>query len=187
MVPILSLWLPIVLAAVLVFVVSSLIHMFLGYHRTDFRSVPDEDRVMAALRPFGVPPGDYMLPRPTDPKEMQSPAFQEKLTQGPVVMMTVYPNGPFRMGPALVQWFIYCLVIGIFAAYVAGRALGPGVEYLEAFRFTGTTAFLGYAVALWQDSIWFKRGWSTTIKFTVDGLIYALLTAGVFGWLWPGA
>jgi hypothetical protein len=53
------------------------------------------------------------------------------------------------------------------------------------FRFAGTTAFIGYSVALWQMSIWYRRAWSTTIKATVDGLIYALLTAGVFGWLWP--
>ena len=57
--------------------------------------------------------------------------------------------------------------------------------YLRVFRFAGATAFIGYAVALWQMSIWYRRAWSTTIKATVDGLIYALLTAGTFGWLWP--
>jgi hypothetical protein len=53
------------------------------------------------------------------------------------------------------------------------------------FRFAGTTAFLGYAFALAHDSIWFKRRWSTTVKFLFDGLLYGLLTAGTFGWLWP--
>lgn len=186
MVSLLSLWLPVLVAAVLVFVVSSVIHMVLPYHRTDFKSVPREDDVMAALRPFAVPPGDYMMPRPATPKDMQSPAFQEKLKQGPVAMMTVYPNGPFAMGGSLAQWFVYCVVIGIFAGYVASRALAPGAEYLDVFQLTGTTAFAGYALAMPQASIWMRRAWSTTLKSMFDGLVYALVTAGTFGWLWPG-
>jgi hypothetical protein len=172
-------------AAVLVFVVSSVIHTVLTYHRTDFKPLPDEERVMAALRPFNIPPGDYHMPRPASPQAMRSPEFQEKLRQGPVALMTVYPNGPFAMGPSLAMWFAYCLVVGVFAAYVAGRALAPGAEYLQVFRFAGTTAFLGYSAALWQNSIWMKRSWSATLKSTFDGLVYGLLTAGTFGWLWP--
>ena len=53
------------------------------------------------------------------------------------------------------------------------------------FRFVGVTAFLAYAAALWPMSIWYRRSWLTTFKGTVDGLVYALLTAGTFGWLWP--
>ncbi len=66
-----------------------------------------------------------------------------------------------------------------------GRALGPGANYLHVFRFAGATAFLGYAGALSQMSIWYRRAWSLTIKSSFDGLIYGLLTAGTFGWLWP--
>ena len=73
----------------------------------------------------------------------------------------------------------------MFAAYVASRVLPPGTDYLMVFRVIGTTAFLGFAVGLWQMSIWYRRAWSTTIKATIDGLIYGLLAAGVFGWLWP--
>jgi hypothetical protein len=97
----------------------------------------------------------------------------------------VYPPGPMSMRNQLINWFIYAIVVGVFAAYVAGRALGPGARYLSVFRFAGVTAFAGYALALWQMSIWYRRSWLTTIKSTVDGVIYALLTAGVFGWLWP--
>jgi hypothetical protein len=77
------------------------------------------------------------------------------------------------------------LVVNVFAAYVTGRALGPGAEYLEVFRFVGATTFAGYALALWQNSIWYSKAWGTTLRSTVDGLVYALLSAGVFGWLWP--
>ncbi len=185
MVSIASLWLPILLSAVLVFIASSIIHMVLPYHHNDFKKVPDEDRVMDALRPFNIPPGEYVLPCAGGPAGMKTPEFQEKVVKGPVAFMTVLPPGMPGMTGSLVQWFVYCIIVGGLAAYVAGRALAPGAAYLEAFRFSGTAAFLAYGVALWQNSIWYKRAWSTTLKSTFDSLIYALLTAGSFGWLWP--
>lgn len=185
MVSLLSLWLPILLAAVFVFVVSSVVHMVFKYHQTDVLAVPQEDQVAAALRPFGIPPGDYMVPKPADAKEMSSPAFVEKLKQGPVVFMTVYRNEPFNMGKSLTQWFVYCVVVGIFAAYLASRTLEPGAEYLQVFRITGTVAFAGYGLGIPQDAIWWGRSWSATLKSMFDALLYALVTAGAFGWLWP--
>jgi hypothetical protein len=137
------------------------------------------------LRPFQLVPGDYMVPRAAGADEMRSPEFMDKMRKGPVAIVTVIPSGPWRMGAQLAQWFLYTLVVSVFAAYVAGRALPPGADYVQVFRFTGTTAFLAHSVALWQMSIWYKRAWSLTLKATLDGLIYALLMAGVFGALWP--
>ena len=185
MVPILSLWLPILVAAVLVFVASSVIHMVINYHAGDFLKVPDEDGVMDALRPFDLPPGEYVFPKADSMKQMGEPDFVAKMDRGPMAFMTVLPNGTPKMGGQLVQWFVYSLIVGVFAAYIATRALGPNPEYLEVFRFTGATAFMCYTVAGWQASIWYKRAWSTTLKNTFDGVVYALLTAGAFGWLWP--
>lgn len=180
-----ALWLPILLSSVIVFVVSSIIHMATPLHKNDYRSLPDEDKVAAALRPFAIPPGDYMLPRCSSMEEMRSPQFLEKMKQGPVMMATIMPNGAPTMGKSLVLWFVYSAVIGVFAAYIAGRALPRGADYLRVFQFVSVTALLGYSAALWQMSIWYRRAWSTTIIATFDGFIYALLTAGVFGWLWP--
>ncbi|MBI4444539.1 MAG: hypothetical protein HY645_01415 [Acidobacteria bacterium] len=185
MVSITSLWAPILLSAVIVFVVSSLIHMVLPYHRSDYSKVPAEDELMAAMRKLNIPPGDYLIPCVTNPGEMKNPEYVEKRDKGPVALMTVMEPGPPTMGKSLLQWFLYCVAVGILAAYVAGRALAPGSDYLAVFRFAGSTAFIGYAVALWQNSIWYKRAWSITLKSTFDGLIYGLLTAGTFGWLWP--
>jgi hypothetical protein len=185
MVPILSLWLPILLSAVFVFVVSSIIHMALPYHRSDYGKLPSEDEIMDSLRKFNIPPGDYMVPCSGGPEAMNSPEFKAKLNKGPVAIMTVMKNGPSNMGANLTQWFLYSIVIAIIAAYISGRALGPGATYLAVFRFAGATAFTGYALALWQDSIWYKRKWSTTLKNTFDGLLYGLVMAGTFGWLWP--
>jgi hypothetical protein len=180
-----ALWLPILLSTVIVFVASSVIHMALPWHKSDYPSLPNEDQVRQALRPLALPPGDYFVPRAADMQEMKSPAFAEKMAQGPVMVLTVMPNGPFSMGRNLGMWFVYCGVVGIFAAYAAGRTLPPGADYLRVFQLIGATAFVGYSLALWQMSIWYRRAWSTTLKATVDGLIYAALTAGSFGWLWP--
>ena len=179
-----ALWLPILLSAVLVFVASSLIHMASPWHRSDYPKMPNEDQVMDTMRPLAIPPGDYFFPRPGSREDMSSQAFAEKVKKGPVVLMTVMPGG-MAMGRNLVMWFLYAVVMSAFAAYIAGRALPPGAVYLRVFRFAGATAFIGYSAALWQMSIWYRRAWLTTIKSTVDGLIYASLTAGVFGWLWP--
>ena len=185
MVSLASLWIPILLSAVIVFVVSSIIHRVLPYHRTDFGKLPEEDKVMDALRKFAMAPGDYLIPCAGSPKEMGTPEFIGKMKKGPVVCLTVMKSGPPSLGTSLALWFVYSVVVGVFAAYVAGRALGAGAPYLAVFRFAGCTAFVGYTLALWQNVIWVKRSWKATLKSTFDGLVYALLTAGTFGWLWP--
>jgi hypothetical protein len=185
MVSLISLWMPIILSAVIVFVASSIIHMVLPYHRKDLRRLPKEDEVMEALRPFNIPPGDYGMPLAGSMEGMKSPKFIEKMKAGPVAFITVIPNGPPSIGSSLVLWFIYSIVVSIFAAYIAGRALPAGANYLAVFRFAGCTAFVGYSLALLQNSIWYKRNWGVTIKSMFDGLVYSLLTAGTLGWLWP--
>lgn len=185
MVPIFSLWLPILLSAVAVFIISSIIHMVIKYHNNDFKSLPSEDAVMDDLRKHNIPPGEYYFPRVTDMKEMSTPEFIEKMKRGPVAFITVLENAAPKMGKQLILWFLYSVLVGIFAAYVAGRALPEGAHYLSVFRFAGVTAFVGYSLALLQNSIWYKRGWGVTFKSMFDGFIYALFTAGIFGWLWP--
>ena len=185
MVPLTSLVIPIVLSAVIVFAASFIIHMVLPIHRNDLRKLPKEDEVMDALRRFNIAPGDYAVPCAGSPEAMKKPEFIEKMTKGPVVLMTIVPSGPPSMGTSLLLWFLYSVVISVFAAYITGRALGSGADYLTVFRFIGTAAFMGYALALLQNSIWYKRNWGTTIKSMCDGLVYGLLTAGTFGWLWP--
>ena len=159
--------------------------MALPWHNGDFQKVPGEDKFRDAVRPLAIPPGDYMIPRCDSMQEMRTPAFAGKMKQGPVLMMTVYPNGQMAIGKSLALWFVYLVVVSFFAAYVACHALPVGAAYLHVFRFAGAAAFLAYTGALWQISIWYRRSWVTTIKSTIDGLIYAGLTAGVFGWLWP--
>lgn len=185
MIPIFSLWAPILVSAVLVFFASWLLHMLLTYHRRDVRQLPDEPGTVEALRRGGLEPGLYVFPYCAKPKEMGSPEMQEKYKKGPIGLLTVLPSGPPNMGKHLGLWFGFCLLVGIFVAYLAGRFLPAGTEYLEVFRFTGTLAFMAYAMGEITDSIWKGQPWGNTLRAIVDGLVYSLLTAGSFGWLWP--
>ena len=179
-----ALWLPILVSAVLVFVASSVIHMAPLWHRNALPAPPDGDRLQEAMRPFGLKPGEYMLPRAASHKDCSAPEFVEKLRRGPVLIMTVVPNGPISMSKPLVQWFVYTIVVSALVAYVAAATLPAEAAYLPVFRVAGATAFIAYAVGLWQQSIWYHRPWGATLRFTLDGLIYGLLTGGAFGWLW---
>jgi hypothetical protein len=180
-----SLWLPILLSAVGVFIASSIIHMLLPYHRTDFKKLANEDQVMEALRRFSIPPGDYMTPCGGGPAAMKDPNFLEKLKKGPIAIMTIMPSGHWNMGPQLAQWFIFSVVVSLFAAYLTSRAVPAGSPYLEVSRFASTVAFVGYVLGQWPQTIWYRRSVVTTLKGTFDGLIYGFITGGFFGWLWP--
>ncbi len=185
MVPIHALWLPILLSSVIVFVASSIIHMVLPVHKSDYRKLPDEASVLDNLRASGVTPGrEYRFPYCTQ-KEMKSPEAIEKFKRGPVGLLVIMPTGVMNMGKFLGEWFLYCMVVSIFAAYVTGRTRAPGAEYLEVFSIAGVTAFIGYSLAQAQNSIWRGVTWGVTLKHMLDGLIFGLLTAGTFGWLWP--
>ena len=184
MVPALTLWLPILLSAVFVFIASTLIHMVLKYHASDYQGLPAEDDIMDDLRKYDLEEGEYYMPYLADFKERESPEFKAKLEKGPVGFMTI-TDSDCSMGKPLMQWFAFSLLVGFFTAYVAGISLAPGAGFLEVFRITGTVTFAGYSLALIQNSIWYKRAWGTTLKYLLDGFIYGVVTAATFGWLWP--
>lgn len=185
MVSLTALWLPILLSAVIVFIASSIIHMAIPIHKNDYRKLPDEEKVLDVLRSTGVTPGRwYIFPFCTH-KEMKSPEVLEKFKRGPVGAITIRPNGAPAMSKFLGQWFVYCLVIGFYTAYLTSRTRPAGTEHLEVFGVAGTIAFAAYSLALFQDAIWKGENWGVTLKHVLDGLIYGLLTAATFAWLWP--
>ena len=180
-----ALWLPILLSAVFVFIASSVLHMATPWHKNDYKRVPEEDAATAALRPMSIPPGDYMLPRPTSMEQMRSPEFANRMRNGPVMVMTVMPNGVAPMGGTLAKWFVYLLVVTFIAGGIASHVLPPSADFHVVLHTTGMTAFLGFALALWQAAIWYRRSLGTTVRSTIDGLIYGLITGATFAWLWP--
>ena len=182
-----ALFLPAVIASVLVFIASSLIHMVIRWHQSDYKTLPNEDEVRAAIRKSSPVPGKYVMPFCHDGKEMAAPEMQKKFTEGPNVVMYVRPNGVVQLGPILGQWFVYTLVVSVLAGYVARAAFAPGAEYLQIFQVVGAASWLAYAWAIPSDSIWIGKQWSSTAVYMLDGLIYAALTAGTFAWLWPAS
>ncbi len=182
-----ELWLPIVVSAVFVFIVSSVIHMALPIHKNDTKKINNEEAVLEALRANHVEPGNYVFPRCENMKDLGTPEMVEKMKTGPVGWLTVLPPGGFAIGKSLVWWFVYSLIVGVLVAYVGWHGLEPGAGYRPVFQLTGTAAILGYALGVMNDSIWKGVRWSTTGKFMIDGAVYALVTAGTFGWLWPDA
>lgn len=185
MITILSLWLPILLSAIGVFIVSSIIHMVLTYHRSDVTKLPDEKAFREKISALDIPPGEYIIPHANSPKDMGSEEYLKNIETGPVGFFTILPNSPWPMGKSLLQWFIYSILVGFFAAYIASQSLQPGANYMQVMQLVGASAFGGYGLALIQNSIWKFTPWSTTAKFFFDALVYALITGGFFGWLWP--
>jgi hypothetical protein len=184
MVPLASLWIPILVSAVIVFIASSIMHMLLKYHQSDYRRMPDEENVMSAMRTANLQRGMYMFPH-CDHKEMNTPESQAKFKRGPVGIVTIMPTGMPVLPKFLAQWFGYCLLIGFFTAYVAAHTLAPGAHYLGVFRVVGTVSFMAYGLAYISNGIRKAQPWGIVTKDMIDGLIYACLTAGTFGWLWP--
>ncbi len=179
-----ALWLPILLSAVIVFIASSIMHMVLPHHKSDYSGLPDEEKVLAVLRGANLRRGLYVFPYCTH-QQMKSPEMVEKYKRGPVGHMTIFPSGQINMGKYLGQWFVYCLIVAFFTAYIACHTLPEGVHYPKVFRVVGATMFMAFGIGPLANGIWKGQPWGMTIKEVIDGLVYSLLAAGVFGWLWP--
>lgn len=183
-VSIISLWLPILLSAVVVFFAAFIAWMVLPHHRTDWAEVPEEDSLLATLRSLGLRRGQYVFPRAMTPEGSKEENARAMLEEGPIGSLLIrdMPN----MGKSLAFYFLYCLGVSFMVGYLGHAAIPAGVEYLHVFRVLGTIAFLAYSAAEIPAAIWFGHTWSSVWKSVIDGLVFGLLTGGVFGWLWPG-
>ncbi len=182
-----SLWLPVIVSAVVVFVASSILHMALKYHKADVKSLPNEDAVREALARGNPAPGVYFTPHCADMKQMKDPAIVAKFEKGPVAMLTVFPKGAPMMPKHLALWFGFGVLVSFVAAYVARHTLHPGDDGMLVMRITGTVAFAAYSLSNVVDSIWKGQPWANTVRAVADGAIYALLTGLTFRLLWPAA
>lgn len=178
---IMTLWQPILGSALLVFLAGGAIWMFMPWHKTDWSKTSDEEGVRNALR--GQAPGQYTVPYAIEQKDLANPEILRQFKEGPVGFITIIPSGEPAMGGKLAMMFGYNVLVGVVCAYFVSRTLAPNAEYLAIFRISGAVAFTAYGMAYVQDSVWFGRPWSTTLKTFFDALIYAALTGGVFGWL----
>ncbi len=180
-----DLWLAILLSAVFSFIASSIIHMVIPIHKGDYKRLPGEEEILALMRKHSVGRAEYHFPFCDSMKDMGSEEMIAKLNQGPVGILSLMPNGPWQMGKTLGQWFAYLVLVSVFVAYIASKSLAAGADYLDVFQITGATAVLAYGISTIPNSIWKPSPWSTTARFIFDGVVYGLLTAGTFAWLWP--
>ena len=181
-----SLWIPFLVSAVVVWIASAVLHMALKYHKADYKPLPDEEAVGAAMRKAAPAPGYYVIPHCSDMGKMQDPEMIKRYESGPVAMIAVLKNGPPAMGKSLVQWFLFCLLVSFTTSYLARHALLPGMGSMMVCRITGTVAFAGYGFGHLVDSIWKGIPWSNALRGLADAAVYAVLTGLVFMMLWPG-
>ena len=182
---IVALWLPILLAAVLVFVASSLVHMVLKWHNSDYHKLPNEDAVRDVIRAGNPAPAMYFTPHCPDHKLMGTPEFQQKFIEGPIALITIRPSGPPTMGGALFQWFLMSLFVAAVAACVATLGLPAGAPPSTVFWTAAWVAFMAYGAGSVRESIWMGRSWSATAKELADAALYAACTGAPLAWLWP--
>ena len=179
-----QLWLPILLAAIACHFVGFLVWVVLPHHRSDYSPLPDEAGVRALLK-GKLAPGQYLMPWWTHGQE-KSPDVIARRNEGPNAFMVVLPNGMGNMGAQMVKNLIFHAVVSLFVAYIAAVTLDAGTPYLKVFQVTGTAAFMAYGFTWGHQMIWFGRPGKVAIKDALDGLLMALMTAGIFGWRWPG-
>ena len=181
------LWLPVLVAAIAVFVASSLVHMVFRWHQSDFRRIGNEDAVRAALREGGSAPGQYMTPWCEGMKAAQEEPMQAKFREGPIATITLMKTGKPQMGPMLLRWFVFNLVLAAAVGAIVFQVYGAGGDPRYAGHLAGLITLLAYGAGSPQQSIWMGKPWSTTAKDLLDALIYGAVTAFVFMWLWPAA
>ena len=180
-----SLWLPIVLSAVFVFIASAIINMFLRFwHTPDYRKFANEDEIRAAIRAGNPAPGKYSIPWCGPPDAMKDPAMKEKFIQGPVGILMLRASGEVNMGVYLLQWFLFCVLVSLVAALIA-LVLPARANPHFVFHATALAALLGYAFGLLQNAIWWGFPWKSAFKYILDGIAYAIITGLTFVWLWP--
>ena len=179
----LSLWLPILLSAVVVFVISSLVHMVFKWHASNYQGFANEDAVRDVLRAGRPLPGkNYIVPYCADMKDMATEAMKKKYAEGPTAVIVFGPTGQPNMVKHLGLWFVLCVVVSALAAFLTAKAYGLGVPAQGAAKMAGAIAFIAYGIGCIPESIWMYRSWKSTATYLLDAALYALGTAAVFYW-----
>ena len=126
-----------------------------------------------------------MFPYADSPAAMKEERVSKAFEEGTAGFITVLPRGIPNMGRNMALSAILNVVVASLVACVACLTLAPGADYMTVFRVTAVATWLAYGTGTVYDAIWFGRPWSGVFKGFGDALIYALLTGGAFGWLWP--
>lgn len=182
----LSLWLPVLVSSIVVFMASFVAWMVLPHHKSDWSKLGKEEEFTAALNSLEVTPGQYMFPYFSDAAEMKSDDFKARWAAGPRGTLSIWAGEP-NMGLNLLWTFLFYIVTGIFIAYLGKIGLPAGAAFVDVFRFTTTAAILAHCFGNIPNAIWFKKKGRSVVNDLLDGIVYGVLTGLVFAWLWPTA
>jgi hypothetical protein len=186
MTPLVQLWLPVLVSAVVVFVASFLAWMVLPHHKKDIKTLPDEKALTDHLRKLNLPPGTYMWPGCQPGQDMKSEEYCARYNAGPWGTMNVVGRKP-SFARNLVLTFLLYIVVSIFVGYVTSLAREPGASFLPVFRLAGATAVLGYCAGSIPGAIFTGKPGRFVLTDFIDGVVYGLLTGVMFGLFWPAA
>lgn len=178
----LSLWLPILVTTIVLFFASFLAWVVLPHHKPDIKRWPDEERLLTFIRESGAAPGDYLFPYIED-KDMKEDWAQARYNEGPWGMVKIWP-GKASMGGNMLKTVLYFFVVSAAVAYAGTLALTPGAPFMDVFQLIAVTAILAHTSGGVLREIWFTRPLRGKLMDFIDGLVYGLITAGLFAWLW---
>jgi hypothetical protein len=177
------LWLPILLSAAAVWVISAVAWMALPHHKQDFIGLPDEDGFMDYIRKSGIKPGNYVFPDFRDREAMKSEKVEKALKEGPVGHLSVWQT-PVTMGGKLVATFIVYVVVSTLIAYLTRIALPGPAEFARVFQIAATAGILAYCFSFIPNALWFGAYKRTIVATVIDGIIYGAITGAIFAWFW---
>lgn len=181
-----DLWLPILITCFVVFFASSIMWMLLPHHKKDILFLKDKEApFFETLNALNLTPGLYMYPG-CDGADYKTDEGKAKWNAGPWGTLNVYPARP-NFGMNLAKTFIAYSIITIMVAYITGINLAPGAEYMEVFRVAGTTAILGHCMGSIVGDTFLGKPKRFMITCFIDGLVYAMITAGILASMWPPA
>jgi hypothetical protein len=138
-------WLAIVLAGLLCWIASALIHMLIKYHNADYNKLANEEAV--ALADQSPVSALYTLPYCNDMKAMGEESMQKKFNDGPVAMITIMPNSMPSMGKLLSQQILYFILCSLLIGYLASLSIATNVDFMMVFRQIFIASFLTYGWA----------------------------------------
>lgn len=179
----LPLWLPILLSAGVVWILSAIVWMALPHHKRDFINLPDEDSFIDFLRRSGIRPGNYVFPDFRGSEAMKSEKIANLLEQGPVGHLSVWP-APLTMGGKLVATFVVYLAVSTLIAYLTRVALPGPAPFLRVFRIAGTAGVLAYCFSFIPNGVWFGAYRRTLVASFIDGVVFGCITGAIFAWFW---
>ncbi len=182
----LSLWLPILASAIVIWIASAMAWMVLPHHKNDWKKLPDEAGFIAVLKSLKIGPGQYGFPHMADRKQMKDPEFCKRWETSPKGILNVWPE-KISMARNMVLSFFFYLLVGVFVAYLGSIALPRGTSFAKVFQLAGTAGIMAYTMASIPAAIWFNKPVANVLSDLADGIAYGLLTGAVFGCLWPGA